>query len=234
MGHINFASPKDVVGQIRTRPNQGTVVRVQSTTGNLGFLIDYRLERSLTDDEIDRVALGILQDFTVEFEYWQRSLALVDVGKIDDKLLGSWFANEDTTSDQVGFIAAIQGKTTEEILFGTLGATTPINELPGKSSEEMLNLEHPARNFEFRPRVKIDGEYVNIDFPSNCQLNEPLGINSGRWSRIIKAPPDKTGFMWNRPVYSPDGVYYSDLPYTATWLKNGPWPNEWFPDPRKP
>lgn len=195
--HLNFANPAAVLQAVKLNRSGGTFfVNDGVGTGASAFLFraEYEILKPLTDEQINGVTLGILQDFSIEFEHAQLStLPIAGQGAIS-----TWFANEDLPSNQVGFIAAIQGVSVEEILFDKLGAKPSAGEPPHSG-----NYPDPSRNFEFRPLLPTgDGNYQHVDFPNECQL-QPIDSSSGLWRRNVTQASTGASPRWES---WPDGL----------------------------
>lgn len=196
--HLNFANPKTVLRNVKLNRSGGTFFVDDSVgEGAYAFLFraEYEILKPLTDEQINGVTLGILQDFSIEFEHAQLSTQPI----AGDGAISTWFAIEDLPSNQIGFIAAnLPGVSVEMILFGKLDARPH-----GKEPPHSGIYPDPSRNFEFKPLIPdSNGGYEHIDFPTECQL-QPIDDTSGLWRRNITQAATGASPRWEE---WPDGL----------------------------
>lgn len=197
--HIGFGNPVSVLAQVRQAAEQGGgPVHIESAVSgrdtSIGFRISYEVG-PLTPEQIEPVMIGILQDATREFEWWQMSLAKPEPPLPEDiRSYGTWFANEDLPSNQLGFISAILMARYNEAyheendfsqFYRRLLASFEAVPRPNGETEKPWSYEvaEPARNFEFNFWVPTDeGGYQRVAWPAMYQL--PVAERgSGLWQR---------------------------------------------------
>jgi RHS repeat-associated protein len=102
--------------------------------------------------QYEGVAMGIYQHFSYEFEGFQ--------------LLLSNYANADLPSDYLGLVAAMHGQTPDGILSELGGDITYTDEeIPAASW-----IPGDDRNYEFTPRINVNGQYVNKPWPTALEV----------------------------------------------------------------
>ena len=136
--------------------------------GSAEFLASYWVSGNVVPAQVKSVALGIYMDYEMRWESFQ--------GEVQIPL--SNFSNEDLPSDYLGFFMATRGmeKNYENLLqvFRYLAPIEVSCDTPILCSPHLL-----PRNREFRPLVRIGGQWVNNNWPPELLLPRP--DSSGLW-----------------------------------------------------
>lgn len=193
--HIGFGNPELVLEQVKNAAQNGSgQVIVESGITGVGFKATYQVS-GLQPDQVEAVTVGILQDATKEFEWWQLSLGKPGLPLPEnDYAYSTWFANEDLPSNQLGFIAATlkekyntiyQEDNDFETFYRRILAAFEAEPRPNGEEEKpwSLDINEPSRNFEFNFWVPDDATgFKRVDWPSQYQL-EVANFQSGLWKR---------------------------------------------------
>ncbi|MEM7345209.1 MAG: hypothetical protein AAF485_13275 [Chloroflexota bacterium] len=197
--HIGFGNPVSVLEQVRNAAkNEGGTVLVEAEVSGhktrIGFKIEYEVE-AIKEADVEAVMIGILQDATREFEWWQLSIAKPGPPLPEDiRSYSTWFANEDLPSNHLGFIAAIlveqynqahQENNSFDEFYRRILASFEAEPRPNGEEEKpwSYDVAEPARNYEFTFWVPDDqGGYNRVEWPTEYRFSV-AGQASGLWRR---------------------------------------------------
>lgn len=177
-----------IIGEInRALGNGGGSFRLRSDD----FVVDYWVSGNLSEEQINGVALGIYMDFELGYEAYQASGFFSRYGA---------FAPEDLPSDYIGFWAAANGYSLEEIpaILESLGSVQPFDSPFGSlmfgsvpTGVGFGGITIP-RNHEFQPMAPqtVDYGYLgeaiiwqNVSWPQVYQMS-PIGSGEHTWLRV--------------------------------------------------